>query len=96
MSKSNDQFLYDKNIDLTWHCKKKRNFPLKIYLVNVAKSAVSADLGTFTEEVLNEKLHYFVHCGFSIFLAEQKQTKNSRTLTALSTTENLDSVTETG
>ena len=43
------------------HCTKKDVF-LKISSVNVTKFAVSADLVTFTEEYLNEKLHFFC-CG---------------------------------
>ena len=34
----------------------KISFPLRISLVNLTKSA--ADLGTFTEEILNGKLHF--------------------------------------
>ena len=39
---------------------KKRSFPLTISSVNVTKSTVSCvtDLVTFTEEVLNKKLHF--------------------------------------
>ena len=39
---------------------KKRSFPLTISSVNVTKSTVSCvtDLVTFTEEVLNRKLHF--------------------------------------
>ena len=37
---------------------KKRSFPLRISSVNVIKSAEPADLVTFTEEILNEKLHF--------------------------------------
>ena len=38
---------------------KKESFPLRISSVNVIKSAVSANLIQFTEEVLNRKLHFF-------------------------------------
>ena len=37
---------------------KKWSFPLRISSVNVTKSAETADLVTFTEEILNGKLHY--------------------------------------
>ena len=37
---------------------KNWSFPLRISSVNVTKSAVPADLVTFTEEILNGKLHF--------------------------------------
>ena len=37
---------------------KKKSFPLRFYSVNVTKPAVSADFITFTEEILNGKLHF--------------------------------------
>ena len=37
---------------------KKLSFPLWISSVNVIKSAGTADLVTFTEEILNGKLHF--------------------------------------
>ena len=36
---------------------KKWNFPSRISAVNVTKSAGNCDLVTFTEEILNGKLH---------------------------------------
>ena len=36
----------------------KMQFPLKISSVNVIKSLVSCDLVTFTEKILNEKVHF--------------------------------------
>ena len=36
----------------------KWSFPLKISLVNVTKSAGTADLDTFSGEVFNGKLHF--------------------------------------
>ena len=36
----------------------KMKFPLRISSVNVTKSAKTTDLVTFTEEILNEKLHF--------------------------------------
>ena len=39
---------------------KKWSFPLTISSINVAKSAVSCGLVTFTEETLDGKLHFFV------------------------------------
>ena len=38
--------------------KKKKSFLLKISSVNVTKSSVSCDLVTFTEDILNGKLHF--------------------------------------
>ena len=38
-----------------WH--KEGSFPLRISRINVTKTAV--DLVTFTEEILNGKLHFF-------------------------------------
>ena len=47
------------------HCTKNGSFPSSISSVNVTKSEVFlADLVTFTEEILNGKLH-FLCCGFS-------------------------------
>ena len=43
---------------LNQRCTKKWSVPLMISSVNVTKSAVSADLVTFTEEILNGKLHF--------------------------------------
>ena len=40
---------------------KKWSFPLRISSVNMAKSA-SSDLVTFTEEIFNGKLRFFVQC----------------------------------
>ena len=37
---------------------KKWSFPLRIFSVNVTKPADPADLFTFTEELLNGKLHF--------------------------------------
>ena len=37
---------------------KKKSFLLKISSVNVTKSSVSCDLVTFTEDILNGKLHF--------------------------------------
>ena len=41
---------------------KKWRFILRIYSVNVTKSAASCDLATFTEDILNRKLIFFVQC----------------------------------
>ena len=38
--------------------RKKLSFPLRIPSVNPTKSAVSTDLVTFTEEILNGKIHF--------------------------------------
>ena len=35
-------------------------FPSRVYSVNVTKSAIPTDLITFTEEILNGKLHFSV------------------------------------
>ena len=40
----------------------KMGFPLGVSSVNVTKSAVSCDLVTFTAEIFNGKLHFFVQC----------------------------------
>ena len=45
---------------------KKWGFPLRISSVNVTKSAVSCDLVTFTEKILNRKLYFFVLCNFNM------------------------------
>ena len=37
---------------------KSESFPLRVSSVNVTKSAFSLDLATFTEEILNGKLHF--------------------------------------
>ena len=37
---------------------KKWSFPLRIFLLNVTKSAGNCGLATFTEEILNRKLHF--------------------------------------
>ena len=37
---------------------KKQNFPLRISSVNVAKPHLTEDLVTFTEEILNGKVHF--------------------------------------
>ena len=37
---------------------KKRSFPLRIFSVNATKSTGNANLVTFTEEILNGKLHF--------------------------------------
>ena len=42
---------------------KKQSFPLRISLVNVAKSAKkTVELVTFNEEILNGKTSFFVQC----------------------------------
>ena len=41
---------------------KKWNFPLRISSVNAAKSAGTADLVTFTKEILNGKLYFCAMC----------------------------------
>ena len=43
---------------LTLPPQKKKSFLLKISSVNVTKSSVSCDLVTFTEDILNGKLHF--------------------------------------
>ena len=49
------------NVCITLH--KKWNFRLRISSVNVTKSAGNcADLVSFTEEILNQKLNFFVQC----------------------------------
>ena len=59
------------------HCTKNEVFPLRISLVNVTKSAVSADLVTFTEDILNSKLHFFVQC--KVFIAQSEvKAKNDK------------------
>ena len=40
----------------------KWRFPLRISSVNMTKSGGSADLVTFTEDILSGKLHYFFLC----------------------------------
>ena len=40
------------------NCTKNESFPLRIYSVNVTKSARNCGLVTFTEEILNGKLHF--------------------------------------
>ena len=40
------------------HCRKKKWFPLRVSSVYVTKSAVSWDLATFIEEILNQKLQF--------------------------------------
>ena len=37
---------------------KKQNFPLRISSANVAKPHLTEDLVTFTEEILNGKVHF--------------------------------------
>ena len=63
------------------HCTKTAHcFPLRIYLVNVAKSVVSADLITFTEKILNGKLHFLCsedfQSSFFLFLADKMRNSN--------------------
>ena len=43
---------------------KKRSFPLRIFSVNLTKSADSCDLVTFTEEIPNAKLHFLCNGGY--------------------------------
>ena len=45
-----------KIVTITLH--KKWSFPLRIFSVNVTKPQFPADFLTFTEEILNEKLHF--------------------------------------
>ena len=51
---------------------KKWNFPLRISSVNATKLAETADLVTFTEEIGNGKLQFFVRClllfSYTIFI----------------------------
>ena len=54
----------------TFPLHKKWSFPLRIYSVNVSKPQFPADLVTFTEEILNGKLHFF--CSVYIFGAKRK------------------------
>ena len=49
------QFYQDK---LNYDCTKKRSFPLRISSGNVTILRFSADLLTFTEEILNGKIHF--------------------------------------
>ena len=43
----------------------------------MTKSAVSADLVTFTEDILNSKLHFFVQC--KVFIAQSEvKAKNDK------------------
>ena len=46
---------------------KNRSFPLRISSVNVTKSAGTADLVTFTEEILNGKLDFLCSRSPEIF-----------------------------
>ena len=39
-------------------CARKTNVPLRLFSVNVTKSAVSANLVTFTEEILNGNFNF--------------------------------------
>ena len=48
---------------------KKRSFLWRVSLANVTKSAVSADLVTFIEEILHEKLHFV----YSVYYVRTKQ-----------------------
>ena len=56
----------------------KKSFPLKISSVNVTKPMETADLVTFTEEILNGKLHclYSVRQDIEKKAAENKEFKN--------------------
>ena len=53
------QSLQETNVDVS---KKWEIFPKRYFSVNVTKSEVSADMVTFTEKILNGKLHFFVQC----------------------------------
>ena len=55
---------------------RKWSFPLKISWINVTKSAGTADLVTFIEEILNQKLHFLC----SDLLAEVYWENNKRPL----------------
>ena len=52
-------FLEGMSFRCSLHCTKKWNFPLKIFSVNVTNPRFPADLVTFTEEILNAKIHFF-------------------------------------
>ena len=45
---------------------KKWSFPLRISSVNVTKSQETADLVTFTEEILDGKVHFLCNYGFHV------------------------------
>ena len=61
---------------LTLH--KKWSFPLRTFSVNVTKSAITADLGTFTEEIRNGKLHFL--CSVSEFPIRDRAPSGLRTV----------------
>ena len=47
---------------------KKSSFPLRISSINVTKSQFPADLVTFTEEILNGKLHFLCIVNKRVFV----------------------------
>ena len=53
---------------ITMH--KKWRFPLRTSSVNMSKYEVSADLVTFTEEILNDKLHFLCSVNHFLILLE--------------------------
>ena len=51
--------------------RKKLSFPLRIPSVNPTKSAVSTDLVTFTEEILNGKIHFLCRTLYALVQSQQ-------------------------
>ena len=74
-----DPFLFIWKLSHKLHCIRKWNFPLRVSLVNVTKSAGNCGLITFTGEILNGKFHFLCSATCS-FQKEQ----NLRSLPKLS------------
>ena len=72
---------------------KKWNFPLRCFSVNVTKSAVSSRFDTFTELILNEKLHLLCSecflCRWAIVSTTYKKFLNTHTMKASPTAMNI-------
>ena len=58
------------------HCRKKWSFPLRISSVQGTRSARNSDLVTFTDEILNGKLHFFERGTYISRQAKEKGPKN--------------------